>query len=233
MTSRAKPNTSRFRAVAPVALTLLLLSGALADKVKFHLPPADAAEYHARVRRVAAELPYNVGPWLGTEVPVPPSAVTLLRTNVIVSRQYQHVRSGRTASVLIVQCEDARDLIGHYPPVCYPAHGWSKRSAAPAIRELDGESIPVTDYTFTSTRIDRASELRISNFMVLPDGQICRDMDGVETAARDYRRKFFGAAQVQIVTAAEWSDADRDELFSHVMGAAGPLLREMSSGVKK
>ena len=69
--------------------------------------------------------------------------------------------------------------------------------------------------------------------MVLPDGQVCRDMDGVETAAQDYRRKFFGAAQVQIVTDTQWSDADREELFSQLVRAAGPLLREMRSGVKQ
>ena len=233
MTSRVKLNTPRLRAVAPVALTLLLLGGTLVEKVVFHLPPADAAAYHARVRQIATELPYNIGPWLGTDTPIPPSAVALLKPNVIVSRQYRHVRTGRTASVLIVQCEDARDLIGHYPPVCYAAHGWSARGAAPVDRVLDGETIPITDYTFVSKRIDRTSELRIANFMVLPDGQVCRNMDGVESAAQDYRRKFFGAAQVQIVTDASWDGFERDELFQAVIAAVEPLLEAIRDGVRR
>lgn len=233
MIDARRQNFSRLRAVAPVALTLLLFGGAMADKVMFHLPPDDASPYHARVREAAEQLPYNIGPWLGTDSPVPPTAVELLRPNVIVSRQYQDVRTGRTASLLIVQCEDARDLIGHYPPVCYPAHGWSGRSAVPAERQVDGRPVAVTEYTFTSARIDRNGDLRIDNFMVLPDGRMCRDMDGVETAAQDYRRKFFGAAQVQVITNSEWSNSDRAELFGQLVGAADPLLREIRSGVKR
>ena len=233
MTDRALHKSGRLRSVAPVVLTLLLLGGTLADKVVFHLPPADATAYHARVRRAAEQVPYNIGPWLGTDTPVPPSAVAMLHPNLILSRQYQDVRTGKIASVLLVHCEDARDLIGHYPPVCYPAHGWSKRSAARADRWVDGERVTITDYTFTATRVDRASDLRVGNFMVLPDGQMCPDMDGVETAAQDYRRKFFGAAQVQVITDAGWSEADRVEFFRKVTGAAGPLLREIRSGVKR
>jgi hypothetical protein len=98
---------------------------------------------------------------------------------------------------------------------------------------VDGDQIPITDYTFTSTRIDRTSELRIDNFMVLPDGQMCRDMDGVELAAQDYRRKFFGAAQIQVITNAQWNETDRVELFNQVIRAAGPLLLEMRHGVTR
>jgi len=107
------------------------------------------------------------------------------------------------------------------------------RSKARGERSVDGETIPVTDYTFTSTRVDRTSELRIDNFMVLPDGQVCRDMDGVEVAAQDYRRKFFGAAQVQVITDAQWNDADRVEFFGQFIRAAGPLLGEIRRGVTR
>jgi hypothetical protein len=233
MTDRSLHKSGGLRSVAPVALTLLLLGGAVADKVIFHVAPADATAYHTRVRQAKDQVPYNIGSWIGTDTPLPPSAVDLLRPNTFLSRQYQDVRTGRVASVLVVHCEDARDLIGHYPPVCYAAHGWSKRAAVPIDRTVDGEVFPVTDYTFTSTRLDRASELRIDNFMVLPDGQLCRDMDGVEVAAQDYRRKFFGAAQVQIVTDAQWGESDRVKFFGQVMRAAGPLLREIRRGVTR
>jgi hypothetical protein len=233
MTDRALHKSGRLRSVAPVVLTLLLLGGTVADKVMFHLPPADATAYHARVRQAKEQVPYNIGPWLGADTPVPPSAVELLRPNTYLSRQYQDVRTGRVFSLLVVHCEDARDLIGHYPPVCYAAHGWSMRSKVRAERSVDGETFPVTDYAFTSTRVDRTSDLRIDNFMILPDGQICRDMDGVERAAQDYRRKHFGAAQVQLVTDSQWDEADRVELFGQVMRAAGPLLREIRRGVTR
>jgi hypothetical protein len=234
MTKPLASKSGLWKVLAPPALTLLLLGGALADKVKYHLPPSDAAPYHARVKAAADSLAmFNVGPWIGSSQPLPPAAVNLLHPNTWVSRQYQDVRTGRTASFLIVQCEDARDLIGHYPPVCYVAHGWSLRSKVPAEREVDGEKIPLTQYTFTSSRMDRSSELRVDNFMVLPDGQMGRDMDSVEAAAQNYRRKFFGAAQVQFITDAEWGEAEREDLFRQLIEAAGPLLREMRSGVKQ
>jgi hypothetical protein len=233
MTKPAAHKSWAVKVVAPPALTLFLLGVAFADKVLFHLPPSDAAPYHARVRQAAAGLPYHIGPWLGTDTPVPPAAVAMLRPNLILSRQYQDVRTGRTASLLIVQCEDARDLLGHYPPTCYRAQGWSRRGTIATERQVDGEAIPITDYTFTSTRIDRTNELRIDNFMVLPDGPMCRDMDAVATVAQDYRRKFFGAAQIQIITDTQWSDSERDELFRQLIRAAGPLLREMRSGVTR
>ena len=232
MTNPLKTKMMGLRRVAPVALTLSLLGAALADKVMFHLPPDDAAPYHARVAEASKKVPYNVGTWLGIDTPVPTAAVELLRPNVILSRRYQDVRTGQTVSLLIVHCEDARDLLGHYPPVCYVAHGWHQAAAVPAERQAGGETLQVTDYQFTSQRFDRTGELRIDNFMVLPDGRVCRDMDGVEALARDHRRKFFGAAQVQVVTDATWSESDRHEVFRELIGAAQPLLDELRSGVK-
>jgi hypothetical protein len=226
-------SASRLTAAAPVALTLLLLGGAAADKVMFHLPPSDVVAYHARVRQAAAEVPFHVGPWLGTDTPVPSPAVAPLRPTVVVSRQYQDVRTGRTASLLIVQCEDARDLLGHYPPVWYEAHGWSRGGAAATERQVDGGAVPITVYTFASARVDAAEDVRIDNFIILPDGQIRRDLDAVEATAGDDGRRFFGAAQVQVITDAQWGDSDRDEVFRRLIGAAGPLLRTIRSGATR
>ena len=219
----------------PVALTLVLLGAAWAEKVTFHQAPEDATEYHARVKAAKDQFPYNIGPWLGTntESEVPEGAVKLLRTPVIVSRRYQNVRTGKTASLLIVHCRDARDLIGHYPPICYPSQGWTKAGASTAERLVNGRTYPFTDYQFTSGRIERATELRIDNFMVLPDGQVTPNMQGVEDVAKDYRRKFFGAGQVQLITDASWGRSERDEFFREVISAAEPMLEVIRSGVRQ
>lgn len=152
---------------------------------------------------------------------------------MVVSRRYQNVRTGKVASLLIVHCKDARDLIGHYPPVCYPAHGWTKAGSATTERPQNGVVIPLTDYRFNSGRIERTTELRIDNFMILPDGQFSADMGGVEHIAKDYRLKFFGAAQVQLITDSSWSRAERDELFQELMSAAEPLLNAIRNGVRR
>ena len=235
MTNPLGANLSRFRTAGPVALSLVLLGAAWAEKVTFHRPPADTSAYHAAVKQAADLFPYNVGPWLGTdtESEMPEAAVRLLRKPEVVSRRYQNVRTGKVASLLIVHCKDARDLIGHYPPVCYPAHGWTKVASATTERRQSGGAIPVTDYRFNSGRIERAIELRIDNFMVLPDGQFSADMRGVEHIAKDYRLKFFGAAQVQLITDSTWSRAERDELFRELVSAAEPLLDTIRNGVRQ
>lgn len=225
-------NLGRYaRAVIPTALTVCLLGASLVEKVLFHLPPADAAPYHARVSAAAKTLPRNAGPWLGTDVELPASAIKMLRPNTHIARQYQHVATGRTATLVIVQCEDARDLIGHYPPVCYRSVGWETVAEVATERTAGGEAFPVTDYAFSAKHNGGVNDIRIDNFMILPDGQLCRDMIGVEKLAQDYRRKFFGAAQVQILTHSGWSDAEREELFEQLIGRiAAPLVREIRNG---
>lgn len=235
MTKPAHSKLSLLYSAGPVALTLVLLGAAWAEKVAFHQPPQDATAYHAKVEAAKKQFPYNAGPWIGTntESEVPEAAVKLLRTPVIVSRRYQNIRTGKTASLLIVHCRDARDLIGHYPPVCYPAHGWVKAGAVTKEQRLNGAAIDVTDYRFNSGRIERSTELRIDNFMVLPNGEFSPDMQGVEEVAKDYRRKFFGAAQVQLITDGTWTRAERDELFLEVLSAAEPMLGVIRNGVRQ
>jgi hypothetical protein len=233
MTNPAAQSPGRWPAATPVALTLLLLGGAVADKFFFHPAPSDAAPDQAVMRQAAPDVPYDIGPWVGADAPVPVPAVAMLRPGVILSRQYHGVRTGRTAGLLIVRCEDARDLLGLDPPVWYAAHGWSRIGTVATEGGVDGEAITVTSYTFTSGRTDRTSDLRVDSFVVLPDGRTCRDIDAVEAAARGFRGKFFGAAQVQIVTDTEWGDSEREELFRQLIRAAGPLLRATRGGMTR
>jgi hypothetical protein len=100
-------------------------------------------------------------------------------------------------------------------------------------RHVDGEVIPVTAYTFSSGRVDRTSDLRVDSFIVLPGGKLCRDIDSVASAARGHAGRFFGAAQVQVVTDTQWDRSERDELFLQLVRAAGPLLRAARGGMTR
>ena len=81
--------------------------------------------YHVDIAELIEEIPIDVGDWVGREVPLPQSATSLLNPNGIVARQYINEDQGVIATLMIVQCRDARDMGGHYPPVCYPANGWT------------------------------------------------------------------------------------------------------------
>ena len=67
------------------AITLALLGAVLTDRLLFHLPPDNAEAYQQQVREVAARFPREIGSWVGEDVPLPRSAITLLKPNVLFS----------------------------------------------------------------------------------------------------------------------------------------------------
>jgi hypothetical protein len=213
------------QSVLPWLCTGALLLGIGADRLLLRRPAADATAYHQRVRQAAEGLPLVCGGWLGTDVPVPQGAVTLLKPNVIVSRRYEEIGTGRTATVLLVHCQDARDILGHYPPACYRGQGWTLESATPMDWSRDGRVINGTRYSFTTPQ--RVS-MTIDNFMLLPDGRTARDMNDVERVAQDQRQKHFGAGQVQLLYRSEMSDADRAEIFQTFVGMLRPVIAQIT-----
>src|SRR5688572_23609198 len=134
-TKRAASRARRW----PIAVTLLLLGGIALDQALFRVPAANAAPYHALVQAAAAKIPFHIDTWFGTDIPVPPAATKLLKPNVIVSRRYAEMLTGRRVDFLLVQCTDARDIVGHYPPICYVTHGWTQESAEPRDWEVRSE----------------------------------------------------------------------------------------------
>ena len=156
----------------------------------------------------------------------------MLKPNVIVSRRYQDTRTSRQVSVLLVQCSDARDILGHYPPVCYVAQGWTLGSSQAADWQVDDLRIAGTAYMFTATRRALPAAQHVYNFILLSDGRVCRGMNEVDDVARDARKKFFGASQVQVIFDDTISQRERDEIFTSVVRAYRPLLDTIRSGAR-
>jgi hypothetical protein len=227
-TKRAATRARRW----PIAVTLLLLGGIAADQALFRVPAADAAPYHARVQAAASRIPLHIGTWFGKDVPVPPAATKLLKPNVIASRRYEEMRTGKRVDFLLVQCTDTRDILGHYPPVCYVAHGWTQESAEPRDWDVDGLKIPGTVYVFSSNRNGLPARMTVYNFIVLPDGQICRGMGEADAAAQDLRRKFLGAAQVQLVFDGAGHLQANDDVLKLVIGANRNLIDTIRQGMR-
>lgn len=228
-TAHPSPTVSRRRfgvrrSIAPFVATLVLLAGIAVDRISLKKPAADTAVYHARLQTVAASIPLMNGMWMGTDIPIPQGAVALLKPNVIISRRYEEIGTGRHVQVLLVQCKDARDIIGHYPPVCYPGQGWVESRREPADWKLTDATVTGMRYIFTTPQ---RRNVTVENFMVLPSGQTARDMEAVERAAQDSSQKYFGAGQVQLVYDTELPDEQRRETFTSFVGMLQPLLDEM------
>ena len=208
----------------PCISTILLLCGISAQRALFRRTVVNATPYHERVREVAGAVPVTFGDWLGVDVPVPQGAVALLKPNVIISRRYDEIGTGRRVTLLVVQCRDARDILGHFPPVCYPGQGWQLVNAMPHDWNVEGLALKGMSYEFRSGQFREEGRICVDNFMLLPSGRIARDMDEVSEAAQDSRQKFLGAAQVQLVYDGSVSARDRSEIFEEFVTMLRPLL---------
>jgi hypothetical protein len=211
------------------AALIVLATLACAKAALFKASPA-AESYHARIAAAVAAIPHHFGTWVSQEVPVPEAAITILRPNVTISRRYTNVATGEVATLLLVQCRDARDLFGHYPPVCYVSHGFRTVESSAGDWRLDDTDIHGMVYTFASTRPQELTSMTVYDFMILPNGTTCRDMDGVYALARNSRRRMLGAAQLQILVSATMPHEQRDALFLTLVKANQPAINAILAG---
>jgi hypothetical protein len=221
---RANPGTF----LPPLIGAVLVLIAVDLQRRYMRTAPHDAAVYHEQLRRAADQIPLYSGDWMGTNTPVPPAAIEILHPNVIIARRYQNIATGQEVQFLLVQVQDARDILGHYPPVCYRGQGWTQDSAqAVELDSSDDLRVNATRYGFSSTRGSRDTSIVVDNFLVLPDGSTCPDMDAVDGAAQDNRTKFFGAAQVQVVYEPRVPEEARERLLRTFVDLSRPLLERM------
>ncbi|MFZ9881483.1 MAG: exosortase-associated EpsI family protein, partial [Phycisphaerales bacterium] len=83
----------------------------------------------AEVDRAFSKVPLLLGAWLGTDVPLPAGATEVLHATGTLSRRYVRIGSSTEVTVALVHCGDVRDMLGHYPPACYPSQGWQLTNA--------------------------------------------------------------------------------------------------------
>jgi len=227
---KRSPN-KRFSLLAPPGLCLLLLAGLVAE-ANTRVKPSDAEPFHRQAYAAIHSIPaiMEQGQWISQDEPEPPTATALLRPNAILSRRYlKRLPDGQilSAGVLIVQCKDARDMQGHYPPRCYPANG-AEMVGPPLPRTwvINGVSIGGMEYHFTQLTEGRNQALCVYNFFVIPEipglasgavRGICPDITAVYQSGEDYQRRYFGAAQFQFVFPGELSQPSRDQIFASLM----------------
>jgi hypothetical protein len=210
---------------------ILLLGGAVLEKMTL-LPPADARVYQARVKQSFDSFPAGNRDWLSKDAEVPAAAMKLLRPNSILSRQYTNVTTGQRCSVLLVDCSDARDLVCHYPPVCYPGQGWKLVSTESKNWQVAGEGIVGTNYEFSRVNFESGTGIIAANTMILPDGRFRPDMKGLEEAAADLHRRGYGAAQIQVIVDGAMGEVEREQVIREMLALHKPLLDVIRSAGK-
>jgi hypothetical protein len=229
-------------ALTPPLLSVGLLAGIVAEQ-RTHLQPHDVDPYHARAKAAVEKVPYFIGTWSGKKEEIPVAAQKLLQPNAILYRTYINTSTDedrqseyRSASLLIVQCLNTRDMVGHYPPICYRAHGMTQdeKQCGPRDWTVNGMRIPGYEYQFTEVIQGQTSRTTVYNFLIVPGRGIVRDMKDVERAAEDYQQRHYGAAQFQVVFhgpgSSDESRAERDEIFATLLGPNTTLIETLISG---
>ena len=238
--------------LAAPMMSVGLLTG-MAMERRTYITPADVEPYHARARAAIHDVPYVVGYWVGKDDPVPVAAQKLLRPNEILSRTYIDKETDawgprdRAASLLIVQCRDSRDMLGHYPPRCYPSTGMTPVFEEDRDWTVGDLVITGKEYHFTRQLQGQTHRTTVYNFFVVPTraragtggrahavaAAIKRDMDAVRDAAEDYQQRYYGAAQFQVVfqgiQSADLPRGERDEIFATLIEPTLPAIKALAS----
>jgi Protein of unknown function (DUF3485) len=232
--------------------SILMLIGMVAE-AGTHVQPAVAEPHMARCRAAIAAFPMVVkgasGTWTGRDTEVPAPAIQLLDPNAILSRDYVDDETKTMVSLLIVNCKDARYLQGHYPPNCYPAQGKElirfndhgiSRSGEPRTWHLPHMDISGMEYHF-APKSPTDQERVVYNFFVMPrvptvtvshkelDGVICPDIGSVYTSGEDYQRRYYGAAEFQLVTGPRMTRQERDQAFLDLLSPNEKLIRTLEN----
>jgi hypothetical protein len=191
----------RLNALAPfVAFAVLLVAGiALKRNVT---DPSVLAARNAEVVRVFATIPYRLGPWIGSDVALPAGATEILHASAVVSRRFDELGTGRRAILGLVHCGDIRDMLGHYPPNCYPSSGYLECEEGHEAVELRvlGAAQPAMLYRFR--RVDREGaqrEVTIIGVFVLPGVGFTTDLAAVRAMAGNRLNSEQGIGQLQVV----------------------------------
>lgn len=217
--------------IAPLAAAAMLFGVLFAGRINAGEVPG-ASEYRDAVRAAVEGLPYFIGRWRGVDVDTPPAAIQLLKPNVIQQRRFVDPTTGRVFSLLIVHCSDTRDMRGHYPPVCYPAHGWQEAGVAPTTITIGGQAYPARTYDFVRVVEGVEQRLHIFSFFVLPDGSIVADDAALDRASSKRYATQLGAAQFQIVGGENLPESERREVVDEFVRALEGPIRIIARGVR-
>ena len=207
----------------PVAFISLLGIGL----VRAHPGDEEAiASYHERVAQVINAIPVDINGWKGEQVPIPQAATNLLKPNALVARRYINEEKAVSATLLIVQCRDTRDMAGHYPPRCYPANGWMEAGVNPVSMFLSTK-YPLRQYDFHRIAGKVERDIQVYSLFVLPNGQQTVSMRDVRKLSADYVYRKYGAAQIQVVMDGDFDPDTRKWIIDEMISIAQPAIDEV------
>jgi len=190
---------------------------------------AQIDSYHDDVGKLIESIPIDFNGWVGLEVPLPQSATSLLRPNALIARQYVNAERGLHATLMIVQCRDARDMAGHFPPRCYPANGWlMQEETGDPLVVVSGHEMRRYEFHRVAGRVER--DIFVYDLFALPTGELTVSMDDVRRLSADYQYRSLGAAQIQIVIDGTIDLNDHPWILDQMYAIVAPSIEAVRNG---
>jgi hypothetical protein len=191
-----------------------------------HVRPEDSRAYHQAVSAAVVSIPAQHDDWRGSEVSVPAPAQKLLHSSTIVARDYLNAERGLAGKLVVIHCKDVRDLQGHYPPICYPGHGWTTGAASEDVElEVEGMRIPLRRYEYHRDSFESEIRTIIYGCFVMPGREVALGMETVREAASDYRDRVFGAGQIQVVFTGGMLRSEEESVARELLALVVPVIR--------
>ena len=222
---------------------------------------ADAEPYHQMLidyYKSEKGVPRRINQWVNKEdIESSKEAISLLKPNVLFSRVYMHELTGDTVTLLLAQCKDARDIYGHYPPICYPnsgkpqvvrinAAGKEEKKVDLIKMKIGDVEVPITRYYFKDN--NKGGVMVVDNFIIYPPrkmqvddsnewqfehGKYQPNMNEFYTLVGDYTRRFYGGSQVQLIYDKGIKPEAYDALFEEIIGGIKPFIETIRRGDKQ
>ncbi len=213
---------------------MALLTVALVGYQSSALPNKEGArQFHSDVRNAVAKLPVRSGVWVSMDIKATEGAVKLLRPNVLLQRRWTNLETGLWVEVLLVHCGDARDMLGHYPPVCYPGQGWQSAGKGEWPTEIDGKAYRLPEYEFVTNHGATVEGRLVRDGMLLPGVGLGHDMNDVMQASRNVERRAMGAGQFQVIFDRRVTADVRQKATDELLAIYRPVFEVIVRGAAK
>ena len=216
-----------------ILATLSILSIGAANRLRIGSPP-DAKPHLEQVKAAAMSVLHRPVPGMVVaSTALPRQAFDMLNPNVLDSRTFDDLTTGRSFSVLLVHCGDVNDMGAHYPPECYPGSGLRVTNVEPMPLELAGRTLQGVEYTLEPSRLDQRSPIRIWNCMFLPGGTTTHEPLALRLRTRSGSARYYGAGQIQVLVSAALTHEQRIANYREALAIFEPAIEAMLTDPQK
>jgi exosortase len=231
-----RPPAPEPRVAAGLAATLATVSLFIAGQALLaEPPPGPALEAHRkRIADEVAALPMRFGPWVGTDIPIPSGAQRILTPNAVLCRDVSSLEGDGRATFILVHCADLRDMVGHWPPVCYRADGWEREEGLPREIEIAGDGRPTLRslrHRFARFREDGSPErIEVWTAFLAPRAEPTGDLEALRARSGSRGTSSLGIAQLQVGVPVTIPEEEREQLVRAILSEVpDPLVRALSA----